>query len=129
LGAKGIVQMARELGIKPPLSAKKLVAAARRGDDKAKEVMERVAKHIALAVAAVVPVIDPELVILGGGIGRNGDLLLEPIEAELRAISPFQPRLEVSALGEDAELTGAVALALQTAQDLLFTRGRKAVAT
>jgi hypothetical protein len=54
---------------------------------------------------------------------------LEPIERELRAISPFQPRLEVSALGEEAELTGAVALALQTAQDLLFARGRKAVAT
>jgi len=88
-----------------------------------------VAERIALAVAAVVPVIDPELVILGGGVGRNGDLLLEPVERELRAISPFQPRLEVSALGEDAELTGAVALALQTAQDLLFTRGRRAVGT
>jgi predicted NBD/HSP70 family sugar kinase len=88
-----------------------------------------VAERIALAVAAVVPVVDPELVILGGGIGRNGDLLLEPVERELRAISPFQPRLEVSALGEDAELTGAVALALQTAQDLLFTRGRRAVGT
>jgi predicted NBD/HSP70 family sugar kinase len=88
-----------------------------------------VAERIALAVAAVVPVVDPELVILGGGVGRNGDLLLEPVERELRAISPFQPRLEVSALGEDAELTGAVALALQTAQDLLFTRGRRAVGT
>jgi predicted NBD/HSP70 family sugar kinase len=74
-------------------------------------------------------VVDPELVILGGGIGRNGDLLLEPVERELRAISPFQPRLEASALGEDAELTGAVALALQTAQDLLFTRGRREVPT
>jgi predicted NBD/HSP70 family sugar kinase len=129
IGAKGIVQMARELGMPPPLTPKKLLAAARRGDDKARQVVERVAQRIALAVAAVVPVIDPELVILGGGIGRNGDLLLEPIERELRAISPFQPRLEVSALGEDAELTGAVALALQTAQDLLFARGRKAVAT
>ncbi len=129
LGAKGIVQMARELGMPPPLTSKKLLAAARRGDEKAREVVGHVAERIALAVAAVVPVVDPELVILGGGIGRNGDLLLEPVERELRAISPFQPRLEVSALGEDAELTGAVALALQTAQDLLFSRGRVAVAT
>jgi len=129
LGAKGIVEMARELGMRPPLSPKKILAAARRGDEKAREVVGHVAERIALAVAAVVPVIDPELVILGGGVGRNGDLLLEPVERELRAISPFQPRLEVSALGEDAELTGAVALALQTAQDLLFTRGRRAVGT
>jgi len=129
LGAKGIVEMARELGMRPPLSPKRILAAARRGDEKAREVVGHVAERIALAVAAVVPVIDPELVILGGGVGRNGDLLLEPVERELRAISPFQPRLEVSALGEDAELTGAVALALQTAQDLLFTRGRRAVGT
>lgn len=127
LGAKGIVQMARELGMQPPLTPKKLLAAARRGDEKALDVVGHVAERIALAVAAVVPVVDPELVILGGGIGRNGDLLLEPVERELHAISPFQPRLEVSALGEDAELTGAIALALQTAQDLLFTRGRRAV--
>jgi predicted NBD/HSP70 family sugar kinase len=129
LGAKGIVQMARELGMPPPLTPKKLLAAARRGDEKALDVVGHVAERIALAVAAVVPVVDPELVILGGGIGRNGDLLLEPVERELRAISPFQPRLEVSALGEDAELTGAVALALQTAQELLFSRGRREVAT
>ncbi|HEV8419990.1 MAG TPA: ROK family protein, partial [Actinomycetota bacterium] len=129
LGAKGIVQMARELGMPAPLSPKKLLAAARRGDEKAHQVVVRIAERIALAVAAVVPVVDPELVILGGGIGRNGDLLLEPVERELRVISPFQPRLEVSALGEDAELTGAVALALQTAQDVLFTRERKAIAT
>jgi predicted NBD/HSP70 family sugar kinase len=129
LGAKGIVEMARELGMRPPLSSKKILAAARRGDETAREVVGHVGERIALAVAAVVPVVDPELVILGGGVGRNGDLLLEPVERELHAISPFQPRLEVSALGEDAELTGAVALALQTAQDLLFTRGHRAVGT
>jgi predicted NBD/HSP70 family sugar kinase len=121
--------MARELGMQPPLSPKKILAAARRGDERAREVVGHTAERIALAVAAVVPVVDPELVILGGGVGRNGDLLLEPVERELHAISPFQPRLEVSALGEDAELTGAVALALQTAQDVLFTRGRGAVGT
>jgi predicted NBD/HSP70 family sugar kinase len=67
-------------------------------------------------------VVDPELVILGGGIGRNGDLLLEPVEREVRALSPFHPRIEVSGLGEDAEVTGAVAMALQAAQDQLFSR-------
>jgi len=124
LGAKGVVQAARAAGMTAPLTPKKVFAAARRGDERARGVVALVAERIALAVAAVVPVVDPELVILGGGIARNGDLLLEPIEQELRAISPFLPRLEMSALGEDAELHGAVALSLQAAQDHLFTRTR-----
>ena len=61
---------------------------------------------------------------------RNGDLLRDPIEREFRALSPFHPRIEVSALGEDAELTGAVALALEMAHQRLFSRGetRKRIA-
>ena len=79
-----------------------------------------------LAIAAIVPVIDPELVVLGGGIGSNGDLLLERVESELASISPFRPRIDVSVLGEEASLHGAVATALQSAQTLLFARGAEA---
>ena len=59
-------------------------------------------------------------VILGGGVGGNADLLLAPIERELRALSPARPRLAASALGEDAVLRGAVATALEVAQSRLF---------
>lgn len=124
LGAKGVVAAARSAGMSGRLTPKMVFAAARRGDERARRVVTLVAERIALAVAAVVPVVDPELVILGGGIARNGDLLLGPVERELRAISPFLPRVEMSALGEDAELHGAVALSLQAAQDQLFTRTR-----
>ena len=123
LGAAAIVATAKELGMKPPLTSKKVFAAARRGDAKALEVVGVVSERIALAIAAIVPVLDPELVILGGGIGRNGDLLLESIDRELRTLSPFVPRVEISPLGEDAELTGAVAMALDAARDQLFARG------
>jgi predicted NBD/HSP70 family sugar kinase len=108
--------------MKGPLSAKRVFAAARRADPMAGRVVELEAARIALAIAAIVPVVDPELVVLGGGIGSNGDLLLEPVERELAAISPFRPRIEVSVLGEEAALHGAVATALQAAQTLLFTR-------
>jgi predicted NBD/HSP70 family sugar kinase len=87
------------------------------------------AERIALAIAAIVPVVDPELVILGGGIGRNGDLLLEPVAEELRRISPFRVRLEISPLGDQAVVLGAVWMALQAAQDLLFTRTRGTAVT
>lgn len=123
VGAAGVVAVARQLGIAPPLSARRVFTAARRGDPAAARVVSVVAERIALAIAAVVPLVDPELVILGGGIGRNGDLLLDPVHRELRSLSPFHPRIEISALGEDAELRGAVAMALAAAQDQLFSRG------
>lgn len=122
IGADAVVAAARRLGMKRPLTPKTVFAAARRGDERAGRVVLMVAQGIALAIAAVVPVVDPELVVLGGGIGRNGDLLLEPIERELQAISPFLPRIEVSPLGDDATVDGAVAMALAAAQDTLFSR-------
>jgi predicted NBD/HSP70 family sugar kinase len=125
-GAAGVVAAARELGMAGPLSAKRVFASARRGDPVAQRVVELEAGRIALAIAAIVPVIDPELVVLGGGIGSNGDLLLERVERDLASISPFRPRIDVSVLGEEASLHGAVATALQSAQTLLFARGAEA---
>ena len=122
LGASGVVEVARAEGMEPPLTAKRIFDAARDGSAPAERTVATVARRIALAIAAVVAVVDPELVILGGGVGRNGDLLLDPVLEELRALSPFHPRLEVSALGEDAELVGAVSMALDAAQDQLFER-------
>ncbi len=109
-------------GMRAPLTSRRIFDAARDGDARALGVVQGVAERIALAIAAIVPVVDPELVILGGGVGRNGDLLLEPIREELAELSPFRPRVEVSALGEDAELVGAVSMALEAAQEQLFAR-------
>jgi predicted NBD/HSP70 family sugar kinase len=120
--AAGVVRIARTLGMRPPLSPEKIFTAARRANPLALRVVEAEAARLALAIATVTPVLDPELVILGGGIGRNGDLLLEPIERELRQLLPFRPRVLVSALGEDAVLRGAVATALDVARDRVFMR-------
>ena len=120
--AAGIVEHARSLGMARPRSAKAIFAAARRADPTAVRVVEAEAGRIALAIATLAPLLDPELVILGGGIGMNGDLLLGPIDRELRAISPFRPTIVVSELGEEAVLHGAVSTALSAAQDQLFTR-------
>jgi predicted NBD/HSP70 family sugar kinase len=121
--ATGVVADARRLGMPPPLTAKKVFEEARRGDRKASRVVAAEVHRIALAIVAVASVVDPELVILGGGIGSNGDLLLEPVGRELRELSPFRPRVEVSTLHQEATLYGSVSMALQAAQDQLFARG------
>ena len=115
-----VVRAAREAGLNGSLSAKKVFALARRGDPLAARVVEDEARRVALGIAVVMAVVDLELVILGGGVGGNADLLLSPVERELRRLSPVRPRLAVSALGEDAVLQGAVATALEVAQSRLF---------
>jgi predicted NBD/HSP70 family sugar kinase len=124
VGAAGVVAEARRLGMRGSLSARRIFATAREGDAVARKVVATEAGRMAFTIAAIVPVVDPELVVLGGGIGRNGDLLLEPIERELKRLSRFHPRIEVSALGEDGPVLGAVAVALLSAQDRLFARAR-----
>lgn len=123
IGAKAVVREARAAGMRRRgLSAAQVFDAARAGEARSLVVIGELAARIGLALAAVVAVLDPELVIMGGGIGRNGDLLLDPIRRELAALSPIRPRIEVSQLGEDAELMGAVSMALAAAQDQLFAR-------
>jgi predicted NBD/HSP70 family sugar kinase len=119
-GAGAVVALARARGL-AARSAEEVYAAARRGQPAALAVVEAHARQLGTGIAAVAAVLDPDLVILGGGIGHNsGDLLLQPIERELRACSPFRPRLAVSALGADAVLHGALANALVAAHEAVF---------
>ena len=99
-----------------------IFASARRSDADAVAVVDEVARRIALHLAPIAAVADVELVVLGGGIGANGDLLLEPIGRRLAEWLPFPPRIAVSTLGEAAVLTGAVAVGLQTALENVFNR-------
>jgi predicted NBD/HSP70 family sugar kinase len=121
-GESALAEAAKAAGMTRPFTTKRIFAAARKGDERALQVVLGEAKRVALAIAAIVPVVDPELVILGGAIGDSGDALLEPVRTELRSISPFDVRLEMSGLGEFACVDGAVCLARDTAQELLFTR-------
>jgi predicted NBD/HSP70 family sugar kinase len=78
--------------------------------------------RIEVRTAPVAAVADVELVVLGGGIGANGDLLLEPVRARLADWLPYPPRIEVSTLGDAAVLTGALAIGLRAALDNVFDR-------
>ncbi|HEX6838698.1 MAG TPA: ROK family protein [Polyangia bacterium] len=121
--ADGVVASARRLGVEGAVTAKEVFEAARRGDPAAKEVVGIEAEHVARALAAVTSVIDPELIVLGGGIGGNGELLIKPVEKRLRALLRVPaPRLVVSTLGDDAVVLGALATALTTARDQVFER-------
>lgn len=104
-----------------PSSVEELFAQAAAGIRPARDLVQRQGRQMGLTVASACAVFDPELVVLGGGIGSNAALLPLVREA-VAALVPFPPRLETSALGEIASLTGALSIALARAQeDLLAT--------
>jgi predicted NBD/HSP70 family sugar kinase len=110
----------------PPYDTRSIFAASRAGDGVAGAVVEETARRIALHVVPVASTVDVSLVVLGGGIGANGDLLLEPVRRRLAEWLPFPPRVEVSTLADGAVLTGALATGLRAANESVFTRRARA---
>ncbi|MFE1451083.1 ROK family protein [Streptomyces olivaceoviridis] len=117
-----VVESARRFGMHGQLTAKAVFDAARQGHPGAVRAVELEGERIAHTVAAAAAVLDPDLVVLGGGVGHSVDLLLRPVRERLRTLTPLRPRIAPSRLGEDAVLLGAVATALDTARDLVFER-------
>jgi predicted NBD/HSP70 family sugar kinase len=111
-GAAGIVRAARRAGLRGPVTARRVFAAAGRGDQRAAEVVAQEAVLVAKAICAVITVVDPGLIVLGGGIGR-ADGFADAVRKELAAIAPVQPDLKVSALGDDAVVDGCLAAGSQ----------------
>jgi hypothetical protein len=120
VAARGLVASARAAGL-PARTAQQVVAAARGGNAIALAVVEREAVLLALGVATLTAVVDPGLVVLGGGVALGAaDLLIPPLQAALRRLSPLRPRVVTSELGDHAVLDGAGATALAAAQDRVF---------
>jgi predicted NBD/HSP70 family sugar kinase len=106
--AAGIVRAARSAGVRGPVTARDVFVAAEKGDDRAARVVADEAALVAKAICAIVTVIDPELVVLGGGVSQATGFL-DAVGRELRRIAPVLPELRVSALGADAVVDGCLA--------------------
>ncbi|MFF0160649.1 ROK family transcriptional regulator [Streptomyces sp. NPDC005263] len=120
LGARYISERAQRLGLPGDGSPRTVFDLARAGDPGALEIVDDTARSVAYVVACVVPLIDPALIVLGGAIGANGDLLLEPVARHLADFSTFRPPLVVSGLGPDAVLTGATTMSSKLAREAAF---------
>jgi len=71
---------------------------------------------LAMAIVALVSTVDPELVILDGGVGRSLGPYLDALVARITPSVPSAPRVAISSLGQDATVIGAVAAALELAR-------------
>jgi predicted NBD/HSP70 family sugar kinase len=121
VSSHAVVDLAKEAGLSPASSAAAVIDAARAGDPVALQVVDTIAARLAFCIASVAAVLDPELVIVGGGIGTGaGPLLLEPLRRNLAAISPLRPRLGTSELGSAAVVVGAVTEGLRLVVERIF---------
>jgi glucokinase len=84
----------------------RLVAA---GDPVARRVWDEGLFAVAVGVVNLAHLVAPTIVVIGGGVGRNGDLVLSPIRAALARLGPAGPPIAVApaALGDDSGLLGA----------------------
>lgn len=107
--------------LRPPLRIDKVFAAARSGDRLAGELVAGEARRIARYAARLAGVLDPKVLALGGGIGANGDLLLDPVRRSLAGLLPVAPQVVTARLGDAATLAGAAVLAVEDAIETLLT--------
>ncbi len=106
--AAAVVRAAQRAGTRLR-SARSVFAAAAAGDERAQEVVAEQASIVARALASIVAVVDPELIVLGGGIGRAAGFA-EEVGAALARLSPVVPDVLPSALGENAVVDGCLAV-------------------
>ncbi|WP_340029697.1 ROK family protein [Paenibacillus sp. FSL H7-0940] len=95
------------------LTPEKLFEAARSGEVEALDILQQYSQKIASALRQISVVLAPDLIVLGGGVGGNGDVLLPLLRQIISEQFPVQPQLICSKLGEQAVVTGAVQVAVQ----------------
>lgn len=102
------------------LSAEAIAAAAAEGDAVATEILTNAGRQLGTAASWLVNLLNPEQLIVAGGLADAGEVLLEPLRATVNelALEQAASRLTIkgSALGQDAETRGAVLLALQSSE-------------
>jgi len=98
------------------ITAAQIADAARAGDALAISAFGRAGHYLGIAVANYLAIFDPSVLIFGGGVSQVGELLFKPFEESLRKHT-FHPHyldnlvITRAALGDDAGLLGALALA------------------
>ena len=106
------------------LSVKCIAEAAKAGDKVSLKVMDETCMYLAVAISNLVNCIDPELVIIGGGIAQSGEVLFTPLMKYIQNyIKSLNPMVKVipSMLGSDAYAVGAAAIVLH----LIFSNPKK----
>lgn len=108
--ATAIIEGMAEHGIKPDRQS--VFAAAQAGHLAALAAADRYAEILATGLATMVQAIDPQLVVVSGGIAGAGDALLTPLRRHLNTLCLEAPPIVMSTLGDESVAIGAALIAI-----------------
>jgi glucokinase len=97
------------------VTAKTVAEAAKSGDPLAVELMNTATTNLGVGVVNLVHIFNPEVVVIGGGVSRAGDMVFERVRRVVaeRSMPDIEVRIVPAALGDDSGLLGAAALVLE----------------
>jgi glucokinase len=103
------------------ITAEKVEVAARGGDSLALEIISRAANYLGIGMVNLVNILNPEMIIVGGGMSNMGDLLLNPARQVVKErafqIAAQAVRIVTAQLGEDVGVLGAAIFAFEKGAD------------
>lgn len=108
-----------------PAEAKNLrfkVIAYRRGEAWSRTIIDETVNYLSIAIINISTLLDPELIILGGGVSESADVLLPCVQARIQGVLPKTPTLKVSTLGRRAAVMGAIAQIVHLTSDYYVAR-------
>lgn len=96
------------------VTAQTVVDSAKQKDPAAMEIFERYIKYLALGIISIINIIDPQVIVLGGGVSKAGEFLLDAVRAKTEELLLFKDlphaNIELSTVGNDAGIIGAAFL-------------------
>jgi len=101
------------------LTARDIASAARRGDLVSQQIISRAGSYLGIAIAGLVNLVNPRMVVVGGGVSQAGDLLLQPIRdtiarRSLPGASKFV-KINTAVLRRRSSSVGSIVQALSSA--------------
>jgi glucokinase len=110
--------------------ARYLFAALRDGDARARTLIENSFTVLGVGIANLVSVLDPQLIVFNGGVVRGApELLLETVGKVVCRIHPRSPRIELSTLGEKAQIWGAIHTLLEPSSQPASRTSKRALSS
>ena len=106
--------MAKCGGDPEKINAKIVIDSAKEGDETGKAVFAQYVKGLALGLVSIINILDPEVIVLGGGVSMAGDFLLDAVREAMKPYIFYKTmpyaRVELARLGNDAGIIGAAML-------------------
>ncbi len=104
------------------ITSQEVFEAYRRREEWSIPLINETVDYLSIAIVNISTLLDPELIILGGGVSESADVLLTAVQARIQHILPKTPTLKVSTLGRRAAVMGAIAQIVHTTSEYFVAR-------